>query len=395
MICTLFPACVISEQGIIYYVTQKEHALKELNMDSQKVKYIDNPKGYEPAEWTGVDRLLLDNNKLFLFEQNGSRLLEYSLTERTCRYFDLNCNIWSCDNWSKCVIARNKVFAFSSFANKVVKVDLSNGDIKIEKIHHSISYLFYQEKERYIYDNSEIEIPCKLFSCGCQVNKEVWIFTERKGIVLKYDLFREESIVYSLPKSINGCMHVIWIKGLFYILSIDGKVFSWDLQKNKAKLLFNGKIKFPYAYFGKIAVTNKNIWILPCFGKDIYVMNLKSNVEELYSTYPKDFCYDIDPSKSKFYGYTEDSKNYYFAMHSANYILIINKESGKEIWVKPKEPTLDEKIDHYIKASVDNFQELDFGIDGLFLIAKMNKDFWDEAKRKRIGEDIWNFSNRL
>ena len=86
---TLFPACVTDNKGNMYYVTHVEHAIKELDLKTRRTRYIGNPGSYIPREWSGVDKIVFHNEKLYLFEQSGKEVMEYSLLEKTSRFFDL------------------------------------------------------------------------------------------------------------------------------------------------------------------------------------------------------------------------------------------------------------------------------------------------------------------
>lgn len=387
---TLFPACVTNGKGKMYYVTHIEHAIKELDLEKLKVRYIENPEDYVPIEWTGVDKLIIKNDNLYLFEQNGKRLLEYSLLKKTCRYFDLRYDMYNCGNWSICTIYNNVIFAFPSFMNKVIKINLVSGEIEDkEELCSNINYIFGQEKSRFISKNIEIDMLHKLYSCGCQVRNDIWLFAERKGFVLKYELLTENCIQYLLPTNINGCIHAIWKRETFYILSAEGNLYSWNFRDEKTEMLFNSKNKYQYPYFGKIAVTDSNVWMIPAFGDEICIVDLKEGKNIVYSAYPEDFNYYEDPYMSKFYDYSEDEKNYYFAMHCANYILIIEKTSGKEKWVRPIEPDLSEKIKYYKTLNLQEYEEGEFGINGFFMLLDQWKNSIDAIKKKKVGENMW------
>ena len=77
-------------------------------------------------------------------------------------------------------------------------------------------------------------------------------------------------------------------------------------------------------------------------------------------------------------------------MHSANYILIIEKSSGKGVWLKPEEPSLEEKIDYYRKNKFENYEEMDFGLEGFFMIIEKKTDVIGNICKNQIGNYIWN-----
>lgn len=388
---TLFPACVTDKKGTMYYVTHAERAIKELDLETQKVRYIGNSGSYIPREWIGVDKILIHNEKLYLLEQSGKAAMEYSLLEKTSRIFDLKYCMHNCDNWGVCAVYNGTLFLFPCFSNQLIKVDLKgNGAVEKEELCPDIDFVYMQENSRGISKGGEFSIPHRLYSCGCQVDSDIWLFTERKGIVLKYDLQTGTNIQCMLPENIDGCIHAVWKEGLFYILSTEGSVYSWNPSDGKAEILFDSRNRYPFPCFYKIAVTDTNIWILPCFGEDILIVDLSDGNERVYSAYPKDFYYYEDPNMSKYFGSFEDDVNCYFAMHSANYILIIEKKTGQEKWLKPVEPELHEKVGYYKDYDTEEYEEADLGLKGLFMLLDEKKCGADKAKGKNTGKIMWD-----
>ena len=388
---TLFPACVTDNKGNMYYVTHVEHAIKELDLNTRRTRYIGNPGSYIPREWSGVDKIVFHNEKLYLFEQSGKEVMEYSLLEKTSRFFDLKYCMHNCDNWASCVVYNSTLFMFPCFSNVLIKVDLKgNGVVEKENLCLDMDFVYMHEKSRGVSKGVELSIPHRLYSCGCQTDSDIWLFTERKGIVLKYDLLTGTSIQRMLPKDIKGCIHAVWKEGLFYILSTEGSVYSWNPADGKAEMLFDSRNRYPFPYFCKIAVTDTNIWVMPCFGEDILIIDLKDGNERTYSECPKDFYYFEDPNMSKYYGTFEDDVNCYFAMHSANYLLIIEKKTGKEKWLKPVEPELYEKVGYYKDYDTQEYEESDLELKGLFMLLDEKKCDVDKAKGENTGKIMWD-----
>lgn len=386
---TLFPASAIDKNSILYYVTHYEHIIKKLDLSTGEVEYIDSPKEFDLKFWDGIDKLFWCNDILYLFEQNGKRILKYSLLEKVSKCINLNCTTYLWDNWVSCSIYNNCIFAFQSFANQVVKIDFQANRVKKQKIGLEISYNFEQENEIYTFENKKLNIPHKLYSCSYQIGNDIWLFTEKLQVVVKYNLITEKGIKCELPDEIKGCIHAVWYKKIFYILSIDGNVFSWNYLNNHVVCLFDSKGEFQYPFFYKLAITDKNIWILPSLGKDIFVIDLENLKEKKYSAYPEDFCYIGGSSRSKYYGYSEDIMNYYFAMHSANYLLIINKTDGKAKWIRPKEPDFNKQINYYQKKDRIQFEKAELGLKE-FIFFTSERDRLEIIKEKQIGKFIWN-----
>ena len=78
------------------------------------------------------------------------------------------------------------------------------------------------------------------------------------------------------------------------------------------------------------------------------------------NNWPKDIIFNNNRQKwSKFYGYCEDKKYYYFANRVINYYLRIDKQSGQFIWTKPQMPSLQEQIIYRVQDARDVLEEKD------------------------------------
>lgn len=387
---TLFPACAVDSGKNIYYVTHGEHVIKKLDLKTGQVEYLNNPDGYRPMEWSGVDRLFLHRGNLYLLEQTGRRMFEYSLQDKTGKCFEIGNSLSiNGNNWAANIVYEDTVFIVSSFANELVKVNLVSNEIEKEKLALESDYILEREKEYYIVKEKEIEIIHRLYSCSCKVETDMWLFTERQQMVLKYDLARGKKTQHILPEVIKGCVHAVWKNGLFYILSIEGNVYSWDFANNKTRILYDGEGENPYPSFAELVVTDKKIWMIPYVAEDIYVVDLENGEKSIFSAYPEDFLYCDDPNRSHYYGYCEDGDNYYFAMHSANYMLIIEKKRNNGKWLRPIEPKLREIVSYYMQNPNELYGERNFGLGFLLMISGQNT--LDGNKQEQVGKAVWQY----
>lgn len=358
---TLFPTCTRDNKNGLYYVTHIDHSIKRLDVSSGKAEYIDNPEGYKPKEWKGVDKLFAQNDFLYLFEQGGKKLLQYNVLNGKSKCFELDYNMSACDNWAIITMYNDTMFAVPSFANRIIKFN-SNSDVESSmELCSNIGYKF--DSEKYFGTEGNITMPYKLYSCGCRIKRDIWLFTETNQCVIKYDLLKERLVQYLLPDQIRGCVHAVWNGELFYILDLYGRVYSWDYMNNKSEIIFDCKEPKPYPYFRKLVITSENIWIIPFAGKDIYIVSLEDGKETVFNSFPIDFHYSEDSCRSKYFDYAEDMEKYYFAMHSANYMLVIGKNNGEGYWLKPVEPEAEECLSYYIKNYDRSFNENEWKLE--------------------------------
>lgn len=385
---TLFPACTRDNRNGLYYVTHIDHSIKRLDVSNGKTEYIDNPGEYKPRQWKGVDKLFFQNDFLYLFEQGGKKLLQYNVLDGKSKCFELDYDLNNCDNWAVVTMYHDTMFAVPSFANRIIKLHVNSGAESSMELCSDIDYQF--DSKKYFGTKDNIIMPYKLFSCGCRIKKDIWLFTETNQYVVRYDLLEEKSVQYLLPDEIRGCVHAVWNEKLFYILDLDGRVYSWDYLSNKTEIIFDCKTPKPYPYFRKLVITSKNIWIVPFTGKDIYIVRLEDGKESVFNNFPIDFHYFEDDGRSKYYDYGEDEEKYYFTMHSVNYMLVIRKVNGEGYWLKPIEPAAEECLRYYIKNYDTSFSEKEWKLE------EWIKANVEESAATRlngivnIGELIWN-----
>lgn len=381
----LFPTCVV-EKELLYAITHNNCIIEKIDLKNNKVTCIDNPDGYNSNEWSGSDNILSYNQRIYFFEQNGKQIMEYSVLDKKTRFFDLNLQAYPIFNYAYSTIWINKIYIFPSFVNKIIIIDLQTGKIKKkENFCDNLHYIFNKEKVNCI-SNMDLKFPYRLFSCGCQIESDIWIFTEKNQVAIKFDLLTEKIEQYILPQAIKGCVHAIWRNKRFYLLSLDGYIYVWNFKKNEIEILYNEKKNCQYPYFHRIAVTNKNIWLIPFFGNDIYIVDVKTKKYFCYNKYPKDFHYYGGYERCRFYGYSEDEGNYYFAVHSANYLLIIDKMTGKGRWIKPVNPSIQEMQEYIIKNYGFCLNEYEWKLKNYLKFSFNKKNTQNNAS---IGSLIW------
>lgn len=377
----LFPVCTVLNEKI-FYITDGEHIFEKLDTQNGIVEYIEDPKGYKPREWSGTDRILVDEKYIYLLEQNGKHIMKYSLLNHECEYIDLNCNDYVYNNFAGAVIYNGMMYIFPRYRDGVVKVDLKS-DCLVNKdcLCPDIEYCF-NEKE---------EIPSALFACSYQIENHMWIFTEKARIVIDYNISEEQFDRYVLPESIKSCVRVVYKYGVFYILTIEGKIFTWSPDGGSEQELYDFGQKEAYPYFATIIIAGELLWVLPFWGKDICVIKLKTGKCVIYNSYPADFGYFAPDNWGKYYFYCSDKNHYYFAMHSGNYILTIDKKSGQEQWIKPR-GSEEEKNIFYLRNSREKLTNENLCFDMLDFIKILKKNFYtqEEYKGNNVGLMIWN-----
>ena len=376
-----FLSCIVRGNKL-YFISEAELVLMRMDISSGEIEYIDNPyivnsTGNFRVRWKLADRMLSYNKNIYILECDGTRMIEYHVEKNTCRYFDINCSVYVCSNYAGFTIYKDKAYIFPSFLNELVVVDLISGEVeREEKICKDISYIPDLKKA----------IPHKLFSCGCRIENSEWVFMEQNNEVIEYDLEKRYIQNHKIPKVIHGCVHAEWKDNIFYILDLEGKLYTWNVENHDVEdwLLDTGR---PYPNYREMVVTKKKIWILPEIGEDILLIEKETRKSEKYYKYPSDFRYAAPENYSKYYVHCEDKENYYFSMHSGNYLFCVEKESGKERWIKPYFTKIKKVIDYYKKNSM-------FISEGVYTLSNYMKFIIDDksdinGQVSYIGEKIW------
>ncbi len=374
--CTIF-------QDKLYFISEAEHILMRMDINSGKIECIDNPIMYHIDEciygkWKLADRMVSFDGKVYILEADGGQLIEYFVSENRQRCFDISCSAYGCSNNAAFTIYKNRAYIFPSFLNKIVIVNLNSGEITYKQnFCTDILYKF----------SNEGNIPPKLFSCGSRIGNCEWIFLQYGKEVLEYDLEAEVIRRHKIPGVINGCVHAEWKENLFYILDLDGRLFSWDVKTGNIEQWLLEKKAYPE--YREMVVTDKKIWILPDFGEDILLIDKKTKKMQKYSNYPSDFSYDAPQEYSKYYVHCEDEGYYYFSMHSGNYIFSVEKKSGRERWIRPYFEEKEEIFKYYCKNNIC----IEENKCGFFLPDYVNYTNWHNRLSNKwgcyAGQKIW------
>lgn len=319
----LFSTCVLIDNRI-YAFTQCGYFPVKINLSNKDMSYIDGLEGYQPFI---ADEMLSDGENIYVLELNGERLLKWNLLTKKCDYFIIKCGKMEWGNCAAFVYYKENIFIFPKYRDSIIKIDVRTGELEKRK-------KLYTEIKSNVSDDGKKEFI--YFNCGCSKKNLIWLFREQNNQLVVYDLDKDNWKKYTLSLNVEHCVHIAEHSGNIYFLNSRGKIYCWDMKNDVMKLLAdcvdNRKI---YDEFGRMAVTDKKIYLLPAQGENIICISTITGEKMIYQHYPKQFRYSIPNDWSKYYGYSEDEKYFYFAMRSANFILGIDKERGEIFWIKP------------------------------------------------------------
>lgn len=378
---SLFSTCALA-QGKMFSFTSFKRIPIVWDFNTRKITILNDLENYDPA--FNADDMLSFENNIFVLELNGKRLMKLDVKEKKCSYFHIDCNSKYWGNYAALAYYEKSIYIFPIYAEGLVKIDLKTGKVqKIKELYSHASECKKDEKQ---------EDEFYFFWCGCQYGNKVWLFQRNGNWVVSYDMESDTWEEYELSVCMKECAHVAAYAEYIYILNAGGEIYRWDMKSNiLEKIVDCGSINKTDFSFSRIVVTDKRIFLLPSISEEILYIDFNSQNIEKYDSYPEGFRYCGPEEWSKYYGYCEDNDHYYFAMRSANYILIINKRDGTEKWVKANLPFYEEYKRVYFDYNKKLLFETECSIEDIILY--MKKESAGRQCRMDIpqGEGIWDY----
>ena len=298
-----------------------------------------------------------------------------------CTYFELDYNGRNCDNYALFTSWGRKLYVFPRYGDKFIIIDLEKEKVQKNKILSSKIQANRKNKEK---------DTMSYFWCGCQLENKAWLFSKQGNMAVVYDMNSSMWQEYEIPGNIDNCVSVMPYEDKFYLLNSKGIVYCWDAKCALVEIIADcSNSSGDNTRFSQIGVSGKRIFILPALEKDIYYVDLKTRQINKYETYPKGFRYCGPENWSKFYGYCEDEECYYFAMRSANFMLVLNKQSGKEKWIKPRQLLREEYIKVYFNYNRSLLQETECNLEDVLDYLDYDSANIQKKKGISLGKQVW------
>ena len=337
-----------------------------IDLKKYKINLLDDLENYDISFVPDGMLAVKDKKDIYVLEMNGNRLMQYSLDEKKCKYFEIKCNRRKWDNFAMISKYKKDVYIFPRYLREIVKVDIESGLVKKESC-------------------LKIDVQC-----SCQIKNVIWLFPEKGNSVIVHNMEDDTWREYKLPVEIDNCVHVIFYNRKFYILGSEGRILLWDMIDGSMEELCDcSKIEETPENYSRIAVTSRTIFLLPSLGRDIFKIDIPTKNIERYEAYPKGFQYCEVEHCSKYYGYCESERFYFFAMRSANHILSIDKYNGQEKWIKCQSPLAEKYMIAYAKYKGMTFYESEIDRSELEFLDKVINQKRIDKEDNTVGRAIW------
>ncbi len=375
---SLFLASAVSQKKMFFFTSFKRIPMMQ-DLHTGEVCHLEKLINYDPKFIT--DYMTVSENDIVALELNGKRLMKYNTVDKICTYFELDYNGRNCDNYALFTSWGRKLYVFPRYGDKFIIIDLEKEKVQKNKILSSKIQANRKNKEK---------DTMSYFWCGCQLENKAWLFSKQGNMAVVYDMNSSMWQEYEIPGNIDNCVSVMPYEDKFYLLNSKGIVYCWDAKCALVEIIADcSNSSGDNTRFSQIGVSGKRIFILPALEKDIYYVDLKTRQINKYETYPKGFRYCGPENWSKFYGYCEDEECYYFAMRSANFMLVLNKQSGKEKWIKPRQLLREEYIKVYFNYNRSLLQETECNLEDVLDYLDYDSANIQKKKDISLGKQVW------
>lgn len=361
----LFTNCTIV-QGELFLIGALGGLLAKVNLENGNMSNYEMQKGFvQEKNVVLIEYMENYQDYIYALDSKGVNLVIIGLKNRECRYVSLNCAFRSYINFVSFERYRTDYYIFPKYENKLLIYHTSN-----EKL---------QEISGYLEDVNEIQ-------CACRVKEDVWILPKASDVMFCYELSTGEKKRYKLNRVLQDCVHSVFHEGYIYILNMFGVVYRWDIEKTELLEIADLNInRDENESWSKVIYAGNRLIFLPAYGNDIKILDLYSGKINIYESYPEDFTYQS--TWLKYYGYCEDENNYYFAACSGNYMLKIDKQTGKFAWMKP---TIEDSIVSKRMESVKDKIYYEGIYDTVDLLNAISKNLC-QPDNKFIGQKIYRW----
>lgn len=375
----IFSTCIHISGKIFSFTTFKRIPIM-VDLNTEKVNIVDDLMNYDSS--FAADYMIGIEKDIFVLELNGKRLMKFNIDDKKCTYFNIECNKKNWDNYATFANYGRNLYIFPTFADKIVKIDLVTESVK--KFGELYSKIYSQYKDL---DSKE---DFTYFICGCQMKNIMWLFQKQSNIVIAYNMEDDTWKEYKILIEICNCIHAVYTNHKLFILDSVGKVYCWNMTDESPELLADcSNEKNEVNTFSRIIVTDKKIFVLPLFGKDIFYIDIYTKQIEKYDKYPMEFKYFEPEGWSKYYGFCEDNEYYYFAMRSIEFMLSLSKEEGELKWMRVKLPLYREYLKTYMKYNKNIVNEMKYGSNNLLTFLDIDNKENNKNANLLTGNRIW------
>lgn len=363
----------------IYFFTEQENNLMKVDMKNWKIKYSNKFIDYE-LYFNRPDILREFNNTLYKLSLDGKYLEVLSLKNNSYRKIAIGKYDKPWGNFVDFEVKAPFLFIFLRWENQIIKINIDT--YKMEKLK------FYEDN-----DKSKKFIN---YSRAYRWKDTIWLFKANSNQIDIYDMNSNKMDFCVLPHKIEECVAVCKNELDLYILTINNQIYIWNPDKNYLEMFWDGGKYYGKAYyFEEILFVQEKVFLMPSLGEDIVFIDCRDKCAIKWKDYPDDFEY-LDIKWSKYFNHFENKSCYYYPMRSSNYLMEINKVSGKISWRKLVTPSRKERAVYICEQQMKRYKAMYDAPDGLKLLLDLlesgnGEDKFIAYEKQNAGSRIWRY----
>ena len=332
----------------LYCSLFSDGSIVELDHNTGRMRQLNTVVMCEPDCWKdgGMDYLYF-NNMVYIVENRRRKIARYDIKNDECSFFDISGQWYTSliSNYTLATIFADKIYIFPRFDKEIIIFSLTDNCMK-----NSLYFPFDGVSIPSSDMLAEDPVSAAIFSNAKRLEENVFLTCDALKKIVVFNLFDGGISYKDYPTGMEQCIDFIIKDDILYFLSEYGDVYSYNIVNEEWHCIsvHGGRLEF-----GRLLVTDINICLLPCLGKDIFLYDIEDKRFSRYAGYPRDFVYALRcPEMAKFFARCEDDDWYYMAMCTQNYMLKVSKRTGQLVWIKPKGISHDEKMRFYVQKKV-------------------------------------------
>ena len=305
-----------------YFFHSLELCPGKLSEINNKISYATEIDNQITRNVGTVERILSKDNMAYLFSVSGNKVVRINMKNGDAKEITIDASQEPWDNYAFITIWRDCIYIFPRHKPEaIVLKGISGDDIQ--------SFTVY--------------LP-QIFFLGSQFNDEVWLFPENGDVCACFNLSKNTYFEKCIGKKICN---------LVSVAADEEDIYCFDRGDGliRAKRC-DGKIEYLLGNSGEeeflISLTNNKIVLLPVRNDEIKLVDKQTGVSKIYSDYPVDFEYNAPVGWGKYLGYKQKGDKLCFALRSSNYALCIDTVNDSIAWKEIVDTNVEEDIGYFL-----------------------------------------------
>ncbi len=298
-------ACLLDKENILY-ITKTRSFFVKFNFHTGDVQILK-----KTALKGSARNIMAIDEKIYVVSAKGLWLAESGIHDEQFVYYDIN----NQEAYGDLLYVYNYNGVIHLFFKNQLAIVTFNTKTK--------------EIERYSMDKAS-ELKNITFDAVCIYYGRLCMFSTEKQLKVIYSMGAKQVTSIEPIPDLPSIQCAFSEEGALYVLAANT---IYILKDERFERLL--KIESEEVY-NRMCVANQKIWLMPIKGKEIKVYSLKTGMWEVFTDYPDDLEYTGGNDDSKFLSRCANGEMVCWMMYSNNYFLLIERESGKVSWIKPK-----------------------------------------------------------